>query len=95
MRSIVPPISYTARVARGWESKSVEDQINERKAAEGEASDKKKLDRAEMEKRSSRDSISLSRSRTLAALESTVDERYRALLQRTLAHLDSELATLE
>jgi hypothetical protein len=87
-------IGYTADVARGWESKSVEDQINERKA-EAEASGTKKLSREEIEKRSRRDSILLARSRTLAALESTVDERYRALLQRTLEHLDSELAKLE
>ena len=87
-------IGYTAGVARGWESKSVEDQINERKA-EAEASGTKKLSREEIEKRSRRDSMLLSRSRTLAALESTADERYRALLQRTLEHLDSELAKLE
>ena len=95
MRLIVPPISYTAGVARGWESKSVEDQINERKADIEASDNKKKLDRAEMEKRSRRGNILLSRSRTLAALESTVDERYRALLQRTLEHLDSELAKIE
>jgi len=87
-------IGYTSGVARGWESKSVEDQINERKA-EAEASGKKTLGRDEIEKRSRRESISLSRARTVAALESTVDERYRALLQRTLEHLDSELAKLD
>jgi hypothetical protein len=87
------PIGYTGLVARGWESKSIEDQINER-TADAESSGKKKLSPGEIEKQSRRDSILLSRSRALAALESTVDERYRALLRRTLEYLDSELAKL-
>ncbi len=81
-------------MARGWESKSVEDQINEREA-EAKTAGKKKLSRSEMEQQSKREGILLARSRTVTALESTSDERYRALLTRTLAHLDSELAKFE
>jgi len=85
---------YNESVARGWESKSVEDQINERQA-ETETSGKQKPSRQEIEQRSRREGIMLARSRTMKALESTRDERYRALLLRTLAHLDSELGKLE
>ena len=80
-------------MARGWESKSVEDQINEREA-EREDSGKKKPSALEVEEKAKRDGILLVRSRTVATLEKTRDERYRALLQRTLAHLDAELEKL-
>ena len=80
-------------MARGWDSKSVEEQINERQA-EPRNSGKQKSGRRETEQRTKREGIRLARSRTLTALESTHDERYRALLERTLAHLDSELAKL-
>jgi hypothetical protein len=81
-------------VARGWESKSVEDQINERETR-AQKPGKKKPSAEEIERHSKRESIVLARSRTLTAMESSRDERYRALLKRTLDHLDSELAKLE
>jgi len=80
-------------MARGWESKSVEDQITERQTA-ADNSNKKKPSRKEMEQKSRKEGILLARSRTLSALESTRDSRYRSLLQRTLDHLDSELEKL-
>jgi hypothetical protein len=80
-------------VARGWESKSVEEQINNRQA-ESETLGKKKSSRLEIEQNSKRESMRLARSRTTKELQSTQDKRYRALLERTLAHLDSELAKL-
>lgn len=88
------PVSrYTYQVARGWESKSVEEQITER-AAEDQDSTQKRPSRREIEKKSKREGILLARTRTVTALESTSDGRYRALLERTLEHLDSELQKL-
>jgi hypothetical protein len=84
---------YNLWVARGWESKSVEEQISEREA-EVSPSGKKKPSQREIEQNSKREGILLVRSRTVASLGSTHDQRYRALLQRTLAYLDSELAKL-
>jgi hypothetical protein len=78
-------------VARGWESKSVEDQINER-AAEAQNTRKDQPSAHELEQKAKREGILLARSHTAAILESTRDERYRTLLKRTLEHLDSELA---
>ena len=80
-------------MARGWESKSVEEQINERQN-ESKTPGKHKPGSPETEQRTRREGIRLARSRTVNALESTQDERYRELLERTLAHLDSELAKL-
>ena len=78
-------------MARGWESKSVEDQINEREAAKP---GKKPSSPLEIQRNSKRDGILLARARTVSAMESARDERYRALLKRTLDHLDSELEKL-
>jgi len=80
-------------VARGWESKSVEEQINEREA-QGLIQSKKKRSPHEIERSNKRESILLARARAVSAMESSRDERYRALLKRTLDHLDSELAKL-
>ena len=80
-------------MARGWESKSVEDQISERQS-ETQTPAKKKPTRQEIEKKTKREGILLARSRAASALESTRDDRYRALLQRTLDHLDEELSKL-
>jgi len=81
-------------VARGWESKSVEDQINEREAGAQQA-DPKKLSRLEIQQKIKRQSLTLARSRAALLLETTRDERYKALQQRTLDYLDSELAKLK
>jgi hypothetical protein len=86
-------VLYNVYVARGWESKSVEEQITNRQA-ESEPTGKKKPSRFEIEQKSRRESIRLARARATTALQSTHDGRYRALLERTLAHLDSELAKL-
>ena len=79
-------------MARGWESKSVEEQINARQA---ESSPSRPIHSPEeIERQAKRESIRLSRSRTLAAMAATRDERYRLLLERTLSHLEAELEKL-
>lgn len=86
-------MSYNFLVARGWESKSVEEQISNRQA-ESESSTQKKPSPLDIERNAKREGIRLARSRANMALQSAHDERYKALLERTLAHLDSELAKL-
>ncbi len=80
-------------MARGWESKSVEDQIAERES-NSRTDNQKKASQAEIAQRAKLESIRLARTHTLAALESARDERYRAQLERALSHLDSEIAKL-
>jgi hypothetical protein len=80
-------------VARGFDSKAVEEQIA---AAERDrqAEVRPAPTAAEKERQTRREGLRLSRTRTLTALQGTCDPRYRALLERTLAHIDEELAAL-
>ena len=81
-------------MARGWESKAIEEQISAREA-EAEVSAKEALSPAELKQRAKRDSLLLARSHTLNALQSARDERYRVQLEGALKHLDAELAKLD
>lgn len=81
-------------MARGWESKNVEDQISEQEAARQRRA-KPVLSAAETARAAEREGLLLSRARALAALQSACDGRYRALQERTLAHIDEELARLD
>jgi hypothetical protein len=80
-------------MARGWESKSVESQIDE-------AGQKKPTSRtriitpAELDRIRQKESLALSRTRVLHDIESARNPRYRELMQRTLAELDAQLANL-
>ena len=78
-------------MARGWESKSVEEQINAREA-EAQVPAKKALTPIELKEQARRDVLLLARAHTLNALQSARHERYRAQLERALEHLNSELA---
>jgi hypothetical protein len=81
-------------MARGWESKSVEDQMAQSES-DRRSRGKAALTPAEAERQTQRDGLLLSRNRTLASLQGACDARYRALLERTLAHVDEELAKLD
>jgi hypothetical protein len=81
-------------MARGWESKSIEAQIDEAEKAR-ETRLRRPPTPAEIERNAKRDGLMLSRARTLEALQHTCDERYRGLLERTLAHLDAQLKQIE
>ena len=80
-------------MARGWESKSVEEQIS---AKEADRQDRNKAPLAadEVQLRSKRESLLLARTRTVAVLESARDERYRTILRAALADLDKQLSEL-
>ena len=81
-------------MARGWESKGVEEQIAAREAAI-EGLRKPAANPAEVARRTKRDGLLLARARTVSALEAARDERYRTMLLGALAHLDSKIAELE
>jgi hypothetical protein len=88
------PIGYNAEMARGWESKSVEEQISAREA-EAQRSAKTTFTPQQRELQSRRDGLLLMRTRTLSAIQSARDEVYRKQQEHALAHLDAELAQLE
>lgn len=80
-------------MARGWESKSVEDQISEAEA-EKALSAKPLLSPAEREQTMRRESLLLSRSQILGRIKLARNARYRAQLEVALKHVETELAEL-
>ncbi|HWF03834.1 MAG TPA: hypothetical protein VHA06_09115 [Candidatus Angelobacter sp.] len=79
-------------MARGWESKSVEEQIE--LAAEKAASLKTetRVNEAEATRQRELDSLQLSRTRVLQDIASASNPKYREQLQRSLDFLDEKLA---
>jgi len=77
-------------MARGWESKSVEDQ---KSAAEAnrDAQIKPRMSADERAKQERRQSLLLSRSQVISRLKVATNDRYRAQLQLALDHLDERL----
>ena len=81
-------------MARGWESKAVEDQVQE--FEERDSSGKKRqLTPAQLESRRRREVLLLSRARVEKDLQSSRDPRYKVQLSRALVDLDSQLAALK
>ncbi len=83
---------YTGNVARGWESKSVEEQIEAARTRHGES--KARLTPEELEIVRKRDSLLLQRTRVKRELENCGDERYRKTLSEGLAYLEAQLSAL-
>jgi hypothetical protein len=79
-------------MARGWESKSVEEQIE--LAAEKAASIKsaKRVDEAEAAKQRELESLQLSRTRVLQDIAASNNPKYKEMLQRSLDFLDEKVA---
>jgi hypothetical protein len=78
-------------MARGWESKSVEEQME---AAEERATQARtqKLNELDIAAQKERESLELSRTRVMADLASATNPRYREILQKSLDFLDEKLA---
>ena len=80
-------------MARGWESKAVESQI-EAAEADHSRSRKSALTAEQLSRVRERESIELSRTRVLQDLAAAGNSKYRELLQKSLAYLDEKLAAL-
>jgi hypothetical protein len=81
-------------MARGWESKAVESQIEE---AESRPASAPKLppDPAQMERRRTRESLQLARKRVVHDLETSHSFRMEQTLRSSLKHLDEKIAELQ
>jgi hypothetical protein len=81
-------------MARGWESKSVESQME---AAESRRAASQKVPPTEAQIRidRERESLLLSRKRVLKDIETATHARYREQLEAALRHLDQRLKELE
>jgi hypothetical protein len=81
-------------MSRGWESKSVESQMEEAAARRG-AVRQTPLTAEQIRLRSERESLELSRTRVLKDLEGVTHPRRREQLQAALQHLERKLSALE
>ncbi|PYT11453.1 MAG: hypothetical protein DMG59_26350 [Acidobacteria bacterium] len=80
-------------MARGWESKSVEAQIEAANARRGNP--RVRLSPEQIEVKGKRESLLLQRKRVLHDLENCRDDRYRKTLAAGLSYLEAQLAALE
>uniref|UniRef100_Q025L7 Uncharacterized protein n=1 Tax=Solibacter usitatus (strain Ellin6076) TaxID=234267 RepID=Q025L7_SOLUE len=80
-------------MARGWESKSVEAQIDmaETRSAAAQA---KVLSQETLDLLRKKESLLMSRTRVVRDLENAQNPRYKAVLSKALADLDAQLTTL-
>jgi hypothetical protein len=84
-------------MARGWESKAVEDQVQQAEAAAPEAKDKQKrqLTAAQIEVHRRREVLILSRVRVQQNLKASSNPRYTEQLNRALADIEVQLSALQ
>ena len=80
-------------MARGFESKSVQEQWQDAEAA-AELKSKPRREPQQIELDKKRESIDLSRRRVMHDLETTTSESRKSSLRAALAHLEAELAKL-
>jgi hypothetical protein len=81
-------------MARGFESKSVESNRQDKEDERASRGSGQRLDIHEIERRQKREGLELSRRRVVNELETTTNERRRESLRAALAHLDRELAKI-
>lgn len=81
-------------MARGWESKSVEEQQNQAQQTVSQ-DEKDALKRQNAEKMRKIQGLKLNRARIREQIERSNNERYKELLGRELEHLEHELKQLE
>ena len=79
-------------MARGWESKAVEAQIESNEFGHQQ---KARLSQAEIEWQRKKDSLLLSRTRILEELKTSRNPRYKKILTDALADLDEKLAEFD
>lgn len=79
-------------MARGWESKSVESQIEDAQLSREQESSAKS--RAELELARTREGLELSRRRIVRELEAARSPVRRAPLEHALAYLDEQLRAI-
>ena len=81
-------------MARGWESKSVEDQISEAEATKNRLN-KPRLTEEQIERARKREGLILERNRIIREMERAYMRRHLVMLERGLRHVERELADLE
>jgi len=85
---------YNEIVARGWESKSVEGQI-ESFASDRRSSPEEQLTAEQMGRQRERNNLLLSRKRVIHDIEQSRNPRHVKMLRDSLAYLDSKIAEFD
>ena len=80
-------------MARGWESKAVEEQVKEFQEKD-DGSKKRQLTAEQLECRRKKGILQLSRSRVQKDLQASQNPRHRDQLNQALADLDKQIAAL-
>lgn len=81
-------------MARGWESKSVESQVDSAETARLSRRNPL-LTSEQVEREGKRNSLMLSRTRVLHDLQTACNPRYRSQLEQALSYLDLQLKELD
>jgi hypothetical protein len=81
-------------MARGWESKDVEAQLDEKKAVPQTQDHKIPKSDEQIRREQERRGLELSRTRILHDLESATHPNHRKSLEAALEHLDKKIADL-
>ena len=87
-------LHYNECMARGWESKAIEDQISAAEAKQEERA-RQKLTEFEIAQQTRKQGLLLERARIEREMKDAHKRRYLVLLERALAHVEAELAKLE
>lgn len=87
--------AYNAAMARGWESKAVEAQIESKTSEFVAVTNKKIRTPDQVQKHIAKRNLEAARAKVMHEMASTQNERYREMLGRSLKDLDNKLAGLE
>jgi len=79
-------------MARGWESKDVESQVEAKQTPKGSDGQRKTPDQVHREQE--RKDLQLSRTRVMHDLESATNPNHRKSLEAALAHLEKKISEL-
>ena len=93
-RAFAAQRAYNRGMARGWESKSVEAQI-ESAASKETKTREPELTPEQMQTLRDKENLELSRTRVMRELASSTSVRYQDILRKALADLETKLAQLE
>jgi hypothetical protein len=81
-------------MARGWESKAVEDQIEDAQLKK-RARPRRDLTAEEIDRLRRKETLMLERTRLVREMERAFKRRHLVVLERALEHIEAELAKLE
>jgi hypothetical protein len=82
-------------MARGWESKSIESQIESASETASNSAGQPQISDAERQRRRQREQLSLSQKYVRQQLDAAGNERYRESLRNALAEIERKLAQVQ